>query len=537
MTATPQVQRRWQALCPNCGAPVSFASAASVSAVCGYCRSTLLREGETLRRIGVVAELFDDHSPLQLGAGGRHHGVAFTLVGRVQYRYDAGTWNEWHALFDGEAGKSAWLSEDNGAYVMAFEQPTLQPAPDLASLPVGAAVQIAGQAWRVASRQNASLIAAEGELPRAPQLQGAFPVVDLRADNGAVGTLEWPPGGPPVWSIGQAVTLDALAMNGLREGPAEAKAASRTLPCPSCGATLAPTLASTQTITCGQCRAVVDVSSGVGAELAHFTQTNSGVAGREPDLPLGRVGRLAVGPEGALDWQVVGFQERCSVPEDDEDEREFWREYLLYHRTAGFAFLVDAASGWSVVRPITGVPSQRGADAQWQGRSYRREEAPYAATTTWVLGEFYWRVRQGEVLQVTDYRERGGPGLLSAERSDTELVWSAGRQIPDAQIEAAFGLKGPSPSSTTGSRSRLLEDAPRQGSISQGLVVLVVVILVMAMMWRCDGSDRACEGQRQSFGDSSAEYQQCLRDQRSNGGYSHSGGSFGGFSSGGGGHK
>ncbi|MEX8496836.1 MAG: DUF4178 domain-containing protein, partial [Leptothrix ochracea] len=59
--------RSYSALCPNCGGRVEFRSAASVSSVCSFCRSTLVREGEALRRIGQSAELFDDHSPLQLG--------------------------------------------------------------------------------------------------------------------------------------------------------------------------------------------------------------------------------------------------------------------------------------------------------------------------------------------------------------------------------------------------------------------------------------------------------------------------------------
>ncbi|HEV8688893.1 MAG TPA: DUF4178 domain-containing protein, partial [Ideonella sp.] len=120
----PRAQRAWRAACPGCGAPVEFASAASASAVCSFCRSTVVRDGEALRRIGVSAELFDDHSPLQLAVRGKHQGVPFTLVGRLQYAYADGTWNEWHLLFegsDGGAGKSAWLSEDNGAYVLAFD--------------------------------------------------------------------------------------------------------------------------------------------------------------------------------------------------------------------------------------------------------------------------------------------------------------------------------------------------------------------------------------------------------------------------------
>ncbi|HOM20562.1 MAG TPA: DUF4178 domain-containing protein, partial [Ottowia sp.] len=88
--ATDAPQRHYRAPCPSCGAPVEFASAQTPYAVCGYCRSTVAREGEVLRRIGRMAELFDDHSPLQLGAGGRialdGGEPAFTLIGRLQYK-------------------------------------------------------------------------------------------------------------------------------------------------------------------------------------------------------------------------------------------------------------------------------------------------------------------------------------------------------------------------------------------------------------------------------------------------------------------
>ena len=104
MATDPPSQRAYRAACPNCGAPVEFRSPASAYAVCSYCNSTIVREGDALRRIGQSAELFDDHSPLQLGASGRFQGAPFTLVGRLPYRYADGTWTEWHALFDGVDG-------------------------------------------------------------------------------------------------------------------------------------------------------------------------------------------------------------------------------------------------------------------------------------------------------------------------------------------------------------------------------------------------------------------------------------------------
>ena len=102
--ASTATQRAYRAPCPGCGAPVEFASAQSTHAVCGFCQSAVVRQGETLARIGKMAELFDDHSPLQLQASGIWHGQAFTLVGQLQYKYAEGSWTEWYAvLADGSS--------------------------------------------------------------------------------------------------------------------------------------------------------------------------------------------------------------------------------------------------------------------------------------------------------------------------------------------------------------------------------------------------------------------------------------------------
>jgi hypothetical protein len=58
----------------------------------------VVRDGDTLSRIGKMAELFNDFSPLQLQASGVWQGRNFTLVGRLQYKYAQGTWTEWYAV-------------------------------------------------------------------------------------------------------------------------------------------------------------------------------------------------------------------------------------------------------------------------------------------------------------------------------------------------------------------------------------------------------------------------------------------------------
>ncbi|MDO5691258.1 MAG: DUF4178 domain-containing protein [Pseudomonadota bacterium] len=500
MTEPGATQRFYRAPCPACGAPVEFRSAQSTHAVCAYCQSTVVRDGEALKRIGKMAELFDDHGLLQLGASGRIDGQGFQLVGRLQYRYDEGTWNEWHALLADGAG--AWLSEDNGAYV--FSRPVDAPAravPAAERFRVGATTALNGQQYAVTSNVTATLIAAQGELPRLPPLGQPFAVVELRTQGGdasaqRVFSVDYG-SEPPTLSEGRAVELAALAMSGLKAESGQ-ESRGRQFACPHCGSPVAPKLDSTKSITCPQCNSLIDMSAGIGGELAHAVQDEP----VRPLIPLGTVGML----EG-VSWQVVGFQHRLGQSPGD-DESFGWQEYLLYNAQKGFSFLVDAEDGWSFVRPLTGAPRLSSGDrrAEYDQASYTQQWA-YRAETSYALGEFYWQVRRGQVTHNRDYAT--GDRLLSSEQSGSEITWSGGRKIAAQAVASAFRLAG---------KKDLFQRADAQPfsaapsvSIGTVIIVLVVILILLSLMSRC------------SF-------------QVTGGGGRTTGGSFGGYSSGGG-HK
>lgn len=563
---TESAPRRWRAACTQCGAPVEFQSAASPLAVCSFCRSTLVREGEVLRRIGQSAELFEDHSPLQLGTAGTWQGVGFTLVGRLQMRWSGGAWNEWHAFFDN--GRSGWLSEDNGQYVIGFDVPVPRDVPDPASLQPGARVAVGGRAWTVASVTAVKVGAAQGELPHLPPLERGWVLAELRNTEGEVASLDRAhgPDGEPGWSVGRGVALRELALTNLREGEAlDGAVAGKGLECPNCGASLRLTLQSTKSVVCGECHSVVDVSDRGGADLAHYAQEN----GSEPLIPLGRVGTLSLGPAGtpARAWQVVGYAERCEIASDDEDEATFWREYLVWHREEGFAFLVDAEDGWSWTRPLPGVPQDLGGGrVAVDGVTYRFKWQ-YDSRVTYVLGEFYWRLVRDQRTRHADYEGSadGGRRHLNREQVEGEVTWSAGAALeadvlvkafklpPEARaamlrdgrpLGGALGSLGDALRAASAAKDPALAAkvaghsfAAAAASAQRWAITIFVIVVVLMLVAMCSSSrEERCEPTLKAFGADSPEYRQCLQRSRS-GGSSGGGSSYGGWSSGGGGHK
>jgi len=250
-------------------------------------------------------------------------------------------------------------------------------------------------------------------------------------------------------------------------------------------------------------------------------------------IALGRVGTLTLTRGKALPWQVVGYVERCEIQGSADDDQSFWREYLLYNRMEGFAFLVDAEDGWSWTAPVTGVPQPSGAGVVHEGVQYKKVYA-YTGQITYVLGEFYWRLTRDQKTQNVDYAGTGGNSRKRLNREATssgdtqEIVWSAGETLSADDVMKAFRL-GPE------QRAALQRDASPtsmpSGAVVKAVVVIAVIIVIL-LMARCARGDD-CDQLRSSYGDNSNEYRNCLAN---NSGSRTSGGSYGGFSSGGG-HK
>jgi hypothetical protein len=443
-----------EALCPACGAPIELKIGSSMVVVCAHCSSLVARGDRRLEDHGKVAALVETGTPLALDLKGRYKGTPFTLVGRTQYRHQAGgVWNEWYASFDN--GRWGWLAEAQGKYYLTFERkPTKETVlPQLGELSIGQRFTIPGVGkLLVAECGEADFVSAEGEIPFQLRPGDKHRYADLSGGGGKFATLDYSDETPVIYT-GEELTLDQLGIDPEKLAEAEPREIEAVhLPCPNCGGSLdlrAPD--ESLRVVCPFCSSMLDVEQGT---LKFLKTLDPGKV--KPLLALGSTGHL-----DGLDYTVIGFLRRSVT----FDMKYYWQEYLLYHPRRGFRWLVHSDNHWSFVRTV--VPGEveqttlRG--AQYDDRSFRLFQNA-TATVENVLGEFYWKVEAGETVMTADYI--APPLILSREEThyvrtaeealrDTanplrvagEVTWSVGKYMPLPEVEQAFGVKSlPRPS-------------------------------------------------------------------------------------------
>jgi len=200
------------ASCPNCGAPIVFRWSSSVQTVCDHCRSVVIRTDVDLQKVGVVADLPLDGSPIQIGTEGQYGDKPFVVAGRIMYQYEQGTWNEWRIVLDG--GADGWLSDAQNELAISFrvDNPHL-PAPEMA--PLGYSFNWNGVEFTVVSRTLAHYAGVEGELPFQYWDKTDVMFVDLRSERLDFATLDYSDDKPTLY-IGKAMDFDALRLRNVR---------------------------------------------------------------------------------------------------------------------------------------------------------------------------------------------------------------------------------------------------------------------------------------------------------------------------------
>ena len=405
---------------------MQFKSAASVMAVCEFCKTTILKDAESIHNLGKMSEVLEDFSPLQIGTSGTFGGKAFALIGRIQLRYSEGFWNEWYALFDD--GSTAWLSDGSGQFTVTFPQSANGPLPLFDKLIPGNLLHMGGASFATSDVRSAQCTGGQGELPFKVGAGYQARVADFRADDRFL-TLDYSEPTTRVY-LGQAVELVALKPQLLRDVETIADSAGRfhgkvtALNCPSCGASVKVAPGVTVHIVCPSCHAQVDTSQATAAVLAKGAQ----VEAVNFTLKLGSDALI----DGAR-YTILGAMRRA----ESDDSSSAWSEYFLYAPGKKFIWLVETDEGWQRSEVQDRWPVWDGAGhARLEGVNYS-QTSRYRAQVLFAVGSFNWRVSVGDVVQVSEYQ--GGRLKLAAEATQQELTWSRSTAIALDQVRAWFG--------------------------------------------------------------------------------------------------
>jgi hypothetical protein len=210
----------------------------------------------------------------------------------------------------------------------------------------------------------------------------------------------------------------------------------KALNCPSCGSAIElRAMGAAAAVVCSYCSVTLDATNPQLVILQRF-QAQMTV---QPLIPLGSRGKLS----GAV-WEVIGFQQRGI---DVEGTNYFWREYVLFNPYKGFRYLSEYDNHWSFVTPIPSLPvpgvnNYNRPTMTFDGVIYDHFQT--AQAYTWfVIGEFPWQVKVGEIVTTADYV--AAPKMLSSETTENEVNWSRGEYIDGKDIWAAFQLPGAPP--------------------------------------------------------------------------------------------
>ncbi len=200
----------------------------------------------------------------------------------------------------------------------------------------------------------------------------------------------------------------------------------KTFSCPNCGGSVAVhAVGISITATCKHCSCVIDMANDNLKVISTATSKT-----REIDIAIGTRATLF-----EHEWEVIGYVEREI---NNSYGRFSWEEYLLFNPWQGFRFLVCSDGHWTFVKTIhKEIKESGGVKAECEGQEYKLFSRD-VAKVSYVMGEFYWRVKVGEQARVSDFI--APPYVISKEENEQEVVWSQGIYVEKDLIKQAFKL-------------------------------------------------------------------------------------------------
>lgn len=411
--------------CDSCNTTLTFLSKDTQWIACGACGTVHYRYDGVAPAKKPVRSIGSNNDIIQQGTTGHWQHKGFQVLGRVRYMFGDGVINFWTVMM--EDGTVQYLSEGYGLYAMLVP---MSPVPDIDLKIFREAGEWTepekGQKLVLESIARCTTYEVAGE---AWDAWGAFfdrkPVFyDFGGVNGGYITLG------QVDTIVKAFEVHACSFTQLQLQQLNEMAVPEDIVCTRCKKK--HELISypyAQSYAC-QCGAKLELDK--DGEFRKDGSFNTVKA----LIPLGTIGTVK-----GIVYTVIGF----AVKVDNTEYKSKWREYVLYNRAEGYAWLSEYDGHWIYSREKEVAPVIANQlelkEFNYKGKTFRLY-GRYGYRITAAEGEF-----PGQAFDTayTRCREFICPPYMWAEEEDSkeQVSYYLGEHIDREELQKVFGVKLP----------------------------------------------------------------------------------------------
>ncbi|MGN6492629.1 MAG: DUF4178 domain-containing protein [Agriterribacter sp.] len=406
--------------CPACSRVVSFIGTETNIKLCDVCGAVLHKKntGELYTKTRWL--VLEKNDIIQTGTGGKWNGENFLVLGRIRVWFKEAVFNYWTIKFDD--GKECWLAEGYGIYALmrrlSSEYFSVQK---IDAAKIGEKTFLPYGEFELQRSDKCERWEIEGEVWM-PGDEESFRILEFAAHEGGHIDVFYFNKNNLVAFETTYTSFSDLQFSNLYV-PAQS---GKTFTCSQCSNSI--TLKAypySQSCACPSCNSAYTLN-----DNRDFSRRERYCPDREIRIPLGAKGIIK-----GIEYEVIGFAEK----EERNAYHSQWREYTLYNRNEGFAFLSEYDGHWIYVRETSQAPVLPGLST----RSFQFGNEPfqlfngYSYKIKGAAGEFPYNAFNNGNLNVREYISP--PEMWIMEKSPKEgFTWFLGEHIRASAISNTF---------------------------------------------------------------------------------------------------
>ena len=437
--------------CPECDSAIEVGSIAVTTTTCPSCESRVVVNGQAAEARNKMALLAQLPSCLAVGWPAECQGKLLMVHGRVQYRYEAGIWDEWFVKFTDHT--HGWITQDEGRYILQTEVRDVDVDIEaIKKMNAGDVVTIGDHDMHIKEIGFATMVGMQGELPFHVDPDEIMHYIEL-TDLDRMVSIEIFRDGSHLIFDGQYLKAGELKpernddrftvspFKKIYSPPvfddvnhpvkfADEDVKPKLVKCPNCKRRTKQISSKAAVIVCSNCRTGIDVSR-PNYRRKLFKNDNQII-----DIAIN------VGDPCTLNGKNYVVGGRILYRQKAYDGVYHWTACQLMPTDHGEPlFLENEDDHWTLFRPPNSTISHSPKTLS-AASTIRCEDETFTSAETGrceivaVDGELTWIARVGEELNYLDAVKV--PRVLAAEWDKDEIEWSLGTYIDRLDVAEAF---------------------------------------------------------------------------------------------------